>query len=220
MKFSSDTLTVMKNFATINPSLAFDQGNVLRTMSPNKTILAQATITDNIERDFAIYDLSRFLGVLSMFTDPDIQLGDRSLTIESNTRNVRYTYADRSTFIVAPTKNLKLPSEDVQFELSADVLNEVKSALGVMSLPELAVVGEDGKMMLRAFDSKNPSTNTFDVTLADAASDFTAVFRTENLKILPRDYNVTISKAGISNFVCTSSDLQYWLSIESNSNFE
>ena len=44
MKFSTDTLSVLKNFSTINPSIVFKPGSVVRTISPQKTVMAAATI--------------------------------------------------------------------------------------------------------------------------------------------------------------------------------
>jgi hypothetical protein len=48
MKFSDKTLTVLKNFASINPSLIFKPGQQLKTISPQKTVVAIATIDDVI----------------------------------------------------------------------------------------------------------------------------------------------------------------------------
>ena len=54
MKLSDKTLSVLKNFSTINQSLLFKQGNKLRTISVMKNILAEATITEEIPTDFGI----------------------------------------------------------------------------------------------------------------------------------------------------------------------
>ena len=46
MKLSNETLTILKNFASINSGLEFKEGNKLATMSPTKSVLAKATIGD------------------------------------------------------------------------------------------------------------------------------------------------------------------------------
>ena len=74
MKLTSRTLQVLKNFSTINPSLLFKNGSVITTMSPNKTVMARATVGEVFPQTYAIYDLSRFIGVLSMFNDPDVAM--------------------------------------------------------------------------------------------------------------------------------------------------
>ena len=61
MKFSERTLTILKSFSTINKSILMKEGNVLKTITPEKTLVAKATITDSIPSQACIYDLSRFL---------------------------------------------------------------------------------------------------------------------------------------------------------------
>ena len=59
MKISDTTFDVLKNFSTINQSLAFKAGNVIRTVSPQKNILAQAKVAESFPVDFAIYELNQ-----------------------------------------------------------------------------------------------------------------------------------------------------------------
>jgi hypothetical protein len=217
MKLSARTLTVLKNFATINPSIQFNEGNVLRTISPNKTILAKATLVDTVESTFAIYDLSRFLGVVSLFDEPVFELKEKLAVIKSQGRKVSYTYADPSNLVLPPNKEITLPSVDVNFKLTADQYSEIMKALGVMSFPDLVVAGEEGSIVLRATDTKNPSSDKYDIEVGQTDKTFSAVFRTENLKMLSGNYDISISSKGISHF--KSDDVEYWVSIESSSTF-
>ena len=66
MKLSDETLSLLKNFSSINQSILFKQGNSLRTISVMKNILAEATIKEDIPTDFGIYDLNQFLNALSL----------------------------------------------------------------------------------------------------------------------------------------------------------
>ena len=61
MKLSKSTLDILKNFKEINQSILFKQGNSLKTISVMKNILAEATIEEELPKDFGIYDLSQFL---------------------------------------------------------------------------------------------------------------------------------------------------------------
>jgi len=217
MKIGERTTQVLKNFATINPSIQFKEGNVLRTISQNKTLLAKASLADSISSEFAIYDLPRFLGVVSMFEDPTFELGEKMVRIQSEGRSVRYTYADPSTLVLPPSKEINVSNFDVEFDLSQENFNEVMKAIGVMGLPELAIVGEDGKILLRACDTKNVNSDKYDIAVGDTDLEFTAVFRTENLKLMSDNYKVGISSNGLAYF--KSNDIEYWVSIESNSSF-
>ena len=217
MKLSARTVQILKSFSSINPSIQFKEGNTLKTISPNKTMMAKATLEDNLPSTFAIYDLSRFLGVMTLFDDPDFEVEEKLVTIRSAGRNVKYAFADPSTLILPPEKDIELSDCEVSFELKQEQFAEVTKALGVMSLPDLVIAGESGKILLRATDTKNPSSDKYDIEVGTTDRNFEAVFKTENVKILPNTYQVGLSSKGISNF--KSSDVEYWISIESNSNF-
>lgn len=217
MKLNQRSVQVLKNFASINPSIQFREGNALKTISPNKTIMAKASLEDNIPQEFAIYDLSRFLGVVSLFDDPTFNLSERSLSIESAGRKVSYTYADPNTIVAAPNREIDIGEADVTFDLSQEVFAEVMKAMGVMGFPEIVVAGEDGRIIVRATDTKNPSADKYDIEVGETDLTFNAVFKSENLKILAGDYRVSISSKGISYFV--GKDVEYWISIEANSKF-
>ena len=218
MKLNTRTIQVLKNFASINPSIQFSEGTNLKTISPNKTMMAKAKLEDVIPSTFAIYDLSRFLGVVSLFEDPEYQIEERMVNIASPGRKVSYTFADPSTIITPPDREIVLEDPDVVFELKQENFAEIMKALGVMSFPDLVVVGEDGKVILRATDTKNPSSDKYDIEVGSTDRTFTAVFKTENVKILPSSYTVSLSSKGISHFV--SDDVEYWISLEANSTCE
>lgn len=63
MKFSERTLTILKSFSSINKSILMKEGNVLKTVTPEKTLVATATIPDTIPSQACVYDLSRFLSI-------------------------------------------------------------------------------------------------------------------------------------------------------------
>ena len=66
MKLSDSTLSLLKNFSSINQSILFKEGSKLRTISVMKNILAEATVSEEFARDFGIYDLNQFLNGLSL----------------------------------------------------------------------------------------------------------------------------------------------------------
>ena len=54
MKLSDKTLTLLKNFSSINQSILFKEVISLRTISVMKNILAEATIEEELPKDFSI----------------------------------------------------------------------------------------------------------------------------------------------------------------------
>ena len=218
MNLSNRSLEILRNFSSINPSLLFEQGNTLRTISPSKTVLARANIENSIDSTFAIYDLSRFLGVVSLFDgSPDLEIEEKKLNIMASGRRVSYTFADPSTIVTPPNKDIQLPSPEVSFTLTNANLVEITKAMGVMGFPELVVAGEDGKIIIRATDTKNPSSDKYDIEVGETDITFNVIFKSENMKLISGDYDVQISSKGLAKF--SSKDVEYWISIEANSSF-
>ena len=76
MKLTSETISVLKNFSTINANLMVKAGSSLSTMSAMKNIVAKADVTEEFPSDFAIYDLNEFLSALSLFGKPDLEFNN------------------------------------------------------------------------------------------------------------------------------------------------
>ena len=72
MKLSDKTLTLLKNFSSINQSILFKEGSSLRTISVMKNILAEATIEEELPKDFGIYDLNQFLNGLNLHQNAEL----------------------------------------------------------------------------------------------------------------------------------------------------
>lgn len=217
MKISTNTVNVLKNFAKINPSILIQEGNTLKTMSPSKTIMAKATVDTDFPKRFAIYNLDRFISTTSLFSDPNFDFGDKTVTIKEGDKKTDYVYADESTITKAPDREINLPSVDVTVALTNDHLKEVEKAGGVLGLPEILVVGDGTNVFLQAADSKNPSGDVYSVKIGDTTKSFKAIFKSENIKIIPGDYEVSISSRGISNF--KGKEAEYWIAVEQSSTF-
>lgn len=217
MKIDADTINVLKNFAKINPSIVVQEGNVLKTISPTKTIMAKAKVKTDFNKRFAIYNLDRFIAFLSTFTDPDLKFEDKFVNIHENNRKSHFTYADESTVTKAPDKEINLPTVDVSFKLTNQDLRQVEKDAGILSLPEIAVVGDGKSISLVATDSKDLISDGSEIQIGDTDKVFKAIFKAENIKIIPGDYEVSISSKGISRFY--NEEVEYFIAVESNSTF-
>lgn len=218
MHFSENTLSVLKNFSGINPSILFKPGNVVRTLSPQKTVMAEASIDETIGSSAAIYDLSRFLATLSLFEDPDVEFLDTKFSISSDRSRVNYTYASESMIIAPPDKGIQLPNPEVVVNVKWEDIQKVIRASAVLQLGEVAFKGDGESVRLAAIDSKNPTADIFDVVVGESESQFEMIIKVENLKVMPNvDYEVSLSSKGMAYF--NSDKVKYWIAIEKNSKF-
>lgn len=218
MKLSTNTIAVLKNFSTINQSIIFKPGNVIKTISPQKTVMAIATLEDEFPVEAGIYNLSQFLATFSMYNSPEIEFGDKTLTFSQGKSSSTMSYSDPSMIIAPPEKEIKLPAVDVSVEVTSEDLQNVLKATSVLGLPEVAFVGENGVCYLKAIDSGNPSANSHKIEVGETNDEFVLIFKTENLNILPSNYTVELSSKGISKF--TGKQATYFIAIESKSTYK
>jgi hypothetical protein len=217
MKLSQTTINVLKNFSVINQSIILKPGNVIRTISPQKTVVAIANVEENFPRELGIYNISQFLATLSMYESPELEFGEKVLTFSQGKSVSTMTYSDPSMIIAPPSKDFNLPSIDVSVKVSADELTNVLKAANVLGLPEIAFVGENGVCYLKAIDSSNPSANSHKIEVGETADNFTLIIKTSNINLLSSDYSVELSSKGISKFV--GKNVTYFIAIESKSTY-
>ena len=221
MKLSDSTLSLLKNFSTINQSILFKKGTRLRTISVMKNILAEATIAEEFPKDFGIYDLNQYLNGLALHNNPELNFeADNYVVIKEGRSRSKYFFADPSVIITPPDKSIELPSEDVTFDLSTDQLDKLLKAAAIYQLPDLSVVGGDGVVKVLVRDKKNDTSNDYSVIVGETESTFSFNFKVENIKILPGTYSVVVSQKLLSRFTNKNQDLVDFIALEPDSTFE
>ena len=220
MKLSDSTLSLLKNFSTINQSILFKQGSKLRTISVMKNILAEATISEELPQDFGIYDLGQFLNGMGLHQSPELDFKNEGhVVIREGKMSSKYFFADPNVIITPPDKPITLPSEDVTFDLSTDQLDKLLKAAAIYQLPDLSVVGENGVVRIVVRDKKNDTSNDFAITVGETSDVFNFNFKVENIKIIPGTYEVVVSQKLLSRFTAKNYDLTYYIALEPDSTF-
>ena len=224
MKLSEHTISVLKNFASINQNLVIKEGSELQTMSAMKNIVARSGVEENFPKEMAIYDLNEFLAALSLFSSPVLEFDDQYVTIkeESNpTNSLKYFYSDPSV-VQSPSKTITMPSEDITFELSSGDLSKMKRASSVIGAPDMVLENTDEpfKSILNAIDKKNDTANNYSLDIStNGDGQFKFYFKVENLKLMDGSYDVSVSSRNISNFKSKNSDVEYWIALEPESTY-
>lgn len=218
MKLSDKTISLLKNFAGINRSILFREGNQLRTISVMKNILAEVTIEEDFERDFGIYDLNQFLNALSLYQNPQLNFdNDNYVVISEGNAKSKYFFADPAVIVTPPDKSISLPSEDVCFEVTTQQLDRLLKASSVYGVPDLSVVGNGETVSLVVHDKKNDLSNQYSLDVGETTDTFTLNFKVENIVLMPGAYEVVISKRLLSRFEREDKNLTYYIALEPDS---
>jgi len=214
MKFESRTMQILKNFSTINPSMLFRVGNVQTTIGPQKNILARATLKETFPQEFAIFELTRFLGVLSLFSDPEVEFDESKVLVKQNRQAVEYTFADPEMIVAPPDKTPNVSNPEVTFTLPSETIQTTIKALGALQSTHVIIEGDGENVTIGVGKPSDPTCDTFKTEIGMSNHVFKFAFKAENLKILPADYVVQLSSKFITHFKC--SDIEYWIMADTN----
>jgi hypothetical protein len=219
MKISKKTIELLKNFANINPNLMIKQGNRLATITAHKNVMASVTVDESFPNDFGIYDLNEFLGAVSLFEDPDFAFSGTDVKIKQDKNSIKFGAADASV-LTSPQKEIVFPDSDIDFNVSASNLAMIQKTSSILRGSDLSISGDGSKITATVLDKKNPALNTYSLELGATDKSFNVFLKVENLKMLPGDYSVSVSKKKISRFKATGSDLVYYVAVEADTTFD
>lgn len=219
MQISKDTINIFKALAAVNSNLLIKSGSELTTISPQKNVYASVTVADDFPIDFGIYDLSEWLGVMSLFTDPDVEFSAKYATISEGKSAIKY-YAADSSILVVPQKAIKFPSADIEFVLSAATLAMVMNTAGVLRSSDVSITGNGKEISVVVADLKNNAANSFNMAVGTTDKIFSANIKVDNLKLIPGEYEVSLSSKKISHFKHSTVKASFFVALESTSTFE
>ena len=224
MKLSNDTLSILKNFASINQGIYFKKGKTIRTVSTGKNIMAEAIVSEEIPTEFGVYDLNNLLSVISLHKEePTFDFEDNNILISGlkGRSKIRYRFCAASMIVTPPDKTIEMPNPEITLKLSGEDLDWVLRAANVLSSPFIAVESNGSKVFVKTFDSTNDAAHTDSIEIAEGNGDiYCMIFKTENLKVISGGYSVKISSKGIANFKHETANIQYWIATENGSKFD
>ena len=148
-----------------------------------------------------------------------MNLQENSIEISDGSNTIEYRYSDPSVITAPPDKELTLPSEDVCVVLSEEHLDTVKKAAAVLQIPDVSLIGDGNEIRLTVRDKKNSGSNAYSILVGETDLVFAAHLKTENLKVLPGDYDVIVSSKNLAKFTSHSRPITYFIAIEPDSSF-
>jgi hypothetical protein len=214
MRLSKETINILKNFASINSNILIQPGNKLKTKSHGNNIFVTATVQEDFDAEISIWDLNKFLGIISMFDNPDLEFHDKHVEISNGRSAVKYFYAEKSLLTV-PTKDVRMPEVIFSFDLDEQDLNEILKASSILQVPDLKIVAGEGKIIITVDDSLKNTADSFELVVEENYSgpDYEGMLKVADAKMLPGSYKVEITDTIVSRFTNQSINLVYYISI-------
>lgn len=224
MKFTKETLNILKNFSTINSGIMLNKGNFIMTRTTNATVYAESKINDTIDADVAIYDLNGFLSILQLIGESaEINVeSDGNLSIKDARSTIHWPACDPST-ISFPKKAVTFPVANVIFDLKAEDMTQLMRVSRSMSIDTLGITAQDGKIVINGYNKSADTANmkvlySLVVGEYDGTNDFTFFINMANMKMQPAEYKVLIAVVGKQGAIkFEGSHASYILAFEADS---
>lgn len=227
MKLSINTQKVLSNFASINPGMLFEPGNIQQTVSPLNTIVCQATLAEDFPQNFAIYDLESFLKFYKSIDDAELEFSKDYVTIKNQAgEELIYYYAEPEMIVAPKKKPYDHENHFVRFFVEAKTFQKIRSLSTYSSFFKyLKIWSKNGKIVLSLTNKESKSAmNQYNVEVADLDSSvepFVFYIQMSMLNVLEGNFEFVISKLErgdntiyIFRLVNTSFAVRYWTSLE------
>jgi gp45 sliding clamp, C terminal len=213
MKLSEYGLSVLKNFAAINPGMVIRKGKVQQTISQEENILVRAELEDEFTIDFGIADLNQFLGNVTTLQNPELSFTEKMVTMDDGSMTMDYLACPIRQELIKfpPDKPFDMKDPDVTFDLPYASLTKILKLAAMNGLTNLSLVSDKGEIKMRVHDKKNDTSNFASTVVGKTDKEFSESFVTDNLKILQDDYTVEMKFGAFAKFTGKKTNVKYFI---------
>lgn len=225
IEITKEFVSVVKNFITItqNNGFYFHKGNKLRSMSQGQSVYAEAPISEIIDKEFAIYDMRRFLGVISAFDSPVLSVSDNSVIVSEGKSRVNYSCCDPN-FIFYPLESsipYDMLDKNSLCQISDDDLKQIKKVSINMEFDRLTFTTKNGNLVLISDMEANKSGDILVINMGKKIDEEINVsFELSHFNFLPGNYDLKLLRnedeivAGL--FEDTESGVKYFIASQND----
>jgi len=220
MNFSETELSILSNFAKINPSQIIKPTG-FGAKEPSASIVGTYDFEEEYDFEpFGIYEVPMFLQALEAFNKPKIEvLGDKVIIKEGRSKIQFFTtpidlIKNSEVPNIAP-KFDKLDCE-LDFDLPADKLATIIKTANVFKARYLFLeTSDDGVLLTVSSDTPGSSANSYEILIRDNVRnnelDKTILkIPFSELRIIQGDYSIKASSKKISKWSCFN-DVTYYV---------
>ena len=202
MKLSDKTLTILRNYASINSNVLIQPGTALKTVNDSMSIFATTETDDVFPVKVGIYDLTEFLAIISLLDEGNIDFDFRenNVLITNGKAKTNYFYADPRVLKQYPQNDIQMPDPFVTFTISGATLGQLKQAATIFGHPNISFYSDGSVIFARVFDLQTPDGSDFvvDVATMEEPVEFNYIFEIGNFKYLVQSdsYNIALAAKG------------------------
>lgn len=218
IKLSPETVSILDAAAKINGSIKLSKGNIIKTVSIDDAVAMYAVVNDEIPSDAAFYDLGQFLNLFKMqaLKDSEVEFQDKKVIIHGDRTTVQYWFTD-PTFLkdTDKVKDIQLPSVDLEVDVTQEDLNSFIRGAATLGHKYIQFVVKSGEVKLVATTTEIDTSNNLEINIGETDSDdSTYTLSIGNLKLIPGNYTVQITNAGVTKWMHKDQKVIFYIGLE------
>jgi hypothetical protein len=215
MKLSKQTIAVLQWCSTIQDSLLIEVGNRIRTISSNKAILFDATVTETFPKRVAIFSISRVLPFIDDSTEISFE-SPTHIELRNGRTLTRAPLVDEKLVLSPPSKNIRITDYEESLFLHSDDTYEIRRMKGEHTVLEFHASAKGEKILLDYRDKEEGSlVHTMEMMKPQKAKrQFRARLNLSNLKLSEGSFELDIASAGVARFSWLNGNVILWVAIE------
>jgi hypothetical protein len=193
MILSPKTVAAFKMLRQVNPRILVKPGNHLSSVSASGKVIAHIRVPDEFPREFALYDLSKFLAAISMHDAPDIEFGDKSLTIGSGTGATVMWYSVAPNIRGVPDeKKIRGIAPLSEFLLPGETLAAIMGAARALHLEQVRLVADGATIRAVVANVGDRGSDSYSAHVAETTAKFSLVFGVDPFGLVTGDHVVRV----------------------------
>lgn len=191
MRLSPETITILKNFATISKGILIYPGRTLRTRTT--PVYVEARVAERFPVYAALPDLEAVLKSLKFLKQPDFDFQKDALLITEgkdgqSKANLRFEYKSSMVTLPMERNTFEEPTEFLEYSLSDEHLDMLRKALTEFGKSNIKIVS-DGKSIYAGIDTDKTGFQ-FPVEGDTHGYACKHIINPKNLKLLSGDYRL------------------------------
>ena len=166
--------------------------------------------------------MPQFLKGLKLYEKPELEFSNNGnyMLIKQGSHTIKYFLTEPDLVVAPENRDMKLPSQDVGFQMKSEQFDKLMKATNVFGLSDFTVLGQKGEINLQVRDKNNPTSNSVSILVGETDENFELNFNKNNLLMIEGSYDVVISKEMVAQFTNQDFELTYFVGLSSDSSFD
>lgn len=185
------------------------QDRVIRALTNSKTVMIEVDLSEHLECDINVRDISLFLKMYDAMSEPTVSFETDSIAVSDTKTGFRYSVPNNTGqgcgVFLKQSVNFDF-SEDPKFSIDRAAFSWIVKLSAVIPRSEFVISAYGGRLRGMIF-GENDECCEIDLGATECTSEFEALFKPKDLGLLMEgDYIASVSREGISRWERANTD--------------